>query len=179
LIVTMQKVRILGSRTRVAAVIEALQDLGVVHLCRPDLASPLAAMSLTAAHARHVAHVEAALDDVEETMARLDCASLPRVMPARTAADGLPSEVRLARRARRAAVALTGESRALEEERARLDHLTRVLAVFVELGIAASHTYLLSRSLSGARRGRWSPPAGTFGVRRRHLRTLHRASDGR
>jgi V/A-type H+-transporting ATPase subunit I len=137
-IVTMQKVRILGSRTRVAAAIETLQDLGVVHLCRPDLASPLAAMSLTAAHARHVKHVEAALDDVEETMARLDCASLPRVMPARIAAEGLPSEVRLARRARRAAVALTGESRALEEERDRLGHLTRVLAVFADMGIAAS-----------------------------------------
>jgi len=137
-IVTMQKVRILGSRARVASVVETLQDLGIVHLCRPDLAPPLAAMNLSTAHARHVTHVERALDDVEETMNRLGSAQLRPVIPARSESEGLPSEVRLARRARRAAVALTGESRALEQERDHLTHLIRVLSAFADLGIAAS-----------------------------------------
>jgi V/A-type H+-transporting ATPase subunit I len=137
-IVAMQKVRILGPRSRVGAVIEKLQDIGVLHLCHPDLAPPLAAMSLSAAQGRHVGHVESALDDVEETLGRLDGSLARTMLPARVASEGLAREVRLARRARRAAVSLTGESRALEEEREHLEHFIRVFSVFSDMGVAAS-----------------------------------------
>jgi V/A-type H+-transporting ATPase subunit I len=137
-IVSMQKVRIIGPRSRVIEVIETLQDAGVVHLCQPDLAPPLTTMNLSAAHARHVGHIEAALEDVEEALSRLEGA-LPNGSAAPLiASEGLAREVRLARRARRAVVALTGESRALEEERDHLDHFVRVLSSFLHLGVAAS-----------------------------------------
>jgi V/A-type H+-transporting ATPase subunit I len=137
-IVSMQKVRILGPRSRIAAVIDTLQDLGLVHLCRPDLGPPLTSMSLTPTQARHVRHIEAALDDVEEALNRLDGSRTRSLTPARIASEGLATEVRLARRARRATVALTGESLALEEERDHLDHFIRIFTAFFELGIAAS-----------------------------------------
>jgi V/A-type H+-transporting ATPase subunit I len=152
-IVDMQKVRILGPRSRIDAVLETLQDVGVLHLCRPLLASPMTAMTLTPAHARHKSQVETALEELEETMAQLGCASQQPAVPARSEAEGLASEVRLVRRARRAASALTGRSRALEDECDRLVHLDGVLAAFAELGISAftesTRTFFLVLSQSG------------------------------
>jgi V/A-type H+-transporting ATPase subunit I len=138
MIVSMQKVRIFGPRGRLASLIGRLQDVGVVHLCAPPLDPPLTAVNLTASQARHVTHVESALGDVEEALARLEGASSAAAAAAQNRAEGLAREVRLARRARRAAVALSGESRVLEEERDRLVHLVRVLEVFADLGLDRS-----------------------------------------
>jgi V/A-type H+-transporting ATPase subunit I len=135
-IVSMRKVRILGPRARLTSVIEALQDGAIVHLCEPSLETPITGLRLTAQHIRHVAHVEAALDDVEEAVARLACESAAGTN-AESAVEDLAREVRLARRARRAAVALTGERRRLEEERTRLKHLDRAVEAFERMGISA------------------------------------------
>lgn len=115
MIVSMQRVRILGPRTRIVPVVETLQDLGVLHLCRSELEPPLSPLSLTAQHARHVAHVQRALGDVEEALARLGCESLAGARPTVVPVENLAREVRLARRARRAAATLSGESRVLGE----------------------------------------------------------------
>jgi len=135
-IVSMRKVRILGPRARLTSVIGALQDGAIVHLCEPSLETPITGLRLTAQHIRHVAHVEAALDDVEEAVARLACESAAGTN-AELAVEDLAREVRLARRARRAAVALTGERRRLEEERTRLKHLDRAVEAFERMGIGA------------------------------------------
>ena len=137
-IVVMQKVRILGPRSRITAVIETLQDIGVVHLCQPSLMPPLTTMRLTARHARHVAHVEAALEDVEETLARLECSVAATGVRPQTATEVLSREVRMARRARRTVVTLAGQTRTLEEERDRMVHLARVLGEFSDMGLTGS-----------------------------------------
>jgi V/A-type H+-transporting ATPase subunit I len=146
MIVSMQKVRILGPRTRLTAVIEALQDIAVVHLCQPTLAPPVAELRPSARHMRHVAQVSAALDDVEEAIARLGCESA-NSFDAETPVEGIAREVRLARRARRAAVALSGEERSLEEERTRLGPLRQAVEIFARMGISdagrATRTFFL------------------------------------
>jgi V/A-type H+-transporting ATPase subunit I len=154
-IVSMQKVRIFGPRDRLASVIGLLQDVGVVHLCAPPLDPPLAAVEPTARQARHVGHVESALGDVEEALARLEGASAAAAPPAQTRVEELAREVRLARRARRAAVALSAERRVLEEERDRLLHMVRVLEAFADLGLdrsgAATRTFFLVLSRDTSR----------------------------
>jgi vacuolar-type H+-ATPase subunit I/STV1 len=137
-IVSMQKVRILGPRSRLVPVLETLQDFGAVHLCRSALDAPLSPISLSAKHTRHVARVETALGDVEESLARLHCTSLPGPRPVATPVENLAREVRLARRARRAVTALAGESRALEDERERLVSLAGALEAFVAMGVSGS-----------------------------------------
>ena len=138
MIVTMKKLRILGLRSRLTDVIEALQDVGVVHLCSPDIVSPLTTMPLDPAHARHVRHIETSVDDVEECLSRLDRSLVQASAPLASSSRSLVREVRFARRARRAVVALAVDSQALAEERDRLEHYIRIFSVFVDLPVSAS-----------------------------------------
>jgi V/A-type H+-transporting ATPase subunit I len=136
-IVSMQKVRIVGPCSRIGSTIRILQDVGVVHLCPTDPQLPFEPVAATPRDVRHVALVERALGDVEEVLARLDSAS-PVVAPRpEVPVDSLAREVRLARRARRAVVALEGERRAHEDERERLLHLIEVMTVFSDMGVLA------------------------------------------
>lgn len=134
----MQKIRVMGSRDHLEAVIGSLQDIGVVHLCRPEFVAPMSAFLPEARHVRHVRQVEAALDDVEEAMARLGCAVSPAARQAETREESLAREVRLARRARRAAERLTGEARALDEQRESLTRLISGLEAFAGMHLAGS-----------------------------------------
>lgn len=129
----MEKVRIIGPRSRLAATVETLQDVGTLHVCRPAVAAPLAVGSKTPRQLRHERAVETALEDIEEAMSRLDPAPQRAVSRAATQVESLPREVRLARRARRAALGLVGALRALEEERANLARLLDELEAFVAL----------------------------------------------
>jgi V/A-type H+-transporting ATPase subunit I len=151
-IVSMQKVRILGPRSRIRSVIRTLQDVGVVHLCPLVPQPPLAAVAPTARQLRHVARVQRALGDVEEALSRLD-SSRPALAPvAEIPVESLAREVRLARRARRAAVALDGERRAVADERERLLPLIDVMQAFCDMGVvgrAATRTFLLVFSRAG------------------------------
>jgi V/A-type H+-transporting ATPase subunit I len=149
-IVAMRKIQILGPRAQLVVAIQALQDVGSVHLCRPDLQPPVAALSLSARQLRHVARVEAALDDVEEALASLTGDAVEFPLQAETRVESLAREVRLARRARRAARALEAERRAFADEREQLAHLARVVSVFADMKLSghgtATRTFFLVMS---------------------------------
>ena len=156
MIVSMRKVRILGPRARLASVIRTLQDGAVVHLSQPTHEPPMTVLQPSARQIRHVAQVEAALDDIEEAVTRLGCESGDGI-PLERPVEGLAREVRLARRARRIAVALTGEERKLEEERNRLEPLHRAGEVFASMGIPSTspttRTFFLILSEGGSEGG--------------------------
>jgi V/A-type H+-transporting ATPase subunit I len=118
-----------------------LQDIGVVHLCQPAPEPPMAALRPSARWSRHVARVERALGEAEEAMARLEPAASasPECPELRT--DGVVSEVRFVRRAHRAAVALTGEQKAIEGEREQTVHLVRVLDAFAGMDLAVAREF--------------------------------------
>lgn len=134
----MQRVRIIGPRSRLDATVETLQDVGVLHVCRPELAPPLHGASPTPRQLRHVQTVRTGLDDIEETMSRLGLGD--DRAPARPAnhVESIPREVRLARRARRAALHLVGELRALEAQRDDLERLVGLLEAFAGLESAGA-----------------------------------------
>jgi V/A-type H+-transporting ATPase subunit I len=140
MIVSMQKLRIMGPRNRLHEVLAQLQDLGVVHLCRPRLVAPLVASRVDPKQERRVAYVQTAIDDVEEALSRLGDPSEPDGMKDREGGGELPRCVRLARRARRATAALVTRLEVLEEEGERLAHLRRVLGAFEELAIPGVET---------------------------------------
>jgi V/A-type H+-transporting ATPase subunit I len=132
-IVTMEKMRIIGPRSRLDATVQVLQDAGTLHVCAPALAPPIALVGATPLQLRHDRVVERALEDIEEALSRLGLAPERVGSPAEIAVESLPREVRLARRARRAALRLTGALQAVEEERATLARLLDQLEAFAEL----------------------------------------------
>lgn len=140
MIVSMQKLRIMGPLNRLHEVLAQLQDLGVVHLCRPRLVAPLVASRVDPKQERRVAYVQTAIDDVEEALSRLGDLSESDGMKDRQGGGDLPRCVRLARRARRATAALVTRLEVLEEEGERLAHLRRVLGAFEELAIPGVET---------------------------------------
>jgi V/A-type H+-transporting ATPase subunit I len=133
-IVSMEKVRILGPRDRLPSVMATLQDYGVVHLSTPAQEPPFVSLHLSARQVRHVAQVEAALDDIEEAVSRLAFDS-PANTIVQTPVEGLAREVWLARRARRTVVALSAEQRALEDEHDRLGRVRSVVQALVRMGV--------------------------------------------
>lgn len=138
MIVTMEKVRIIGPRTRLDATVQILQDVGTVHVTRPAISPPLAAVNASPRHVRHEHAIRTAIDDIEETMARLGLSTDRLDARPGLRIERIAHEVRLARRTRRAALRLVGEVRAMEQERAGLTHLAQVLDVFAALESQAS-----------------------------------------
>jgi len=132
-IVTMQKARIIGSRAQLAATVRVLQDIGTLHPIQPDFAPPLTAPQQSERDLRHERTLRAALEDVEEAMSRLELSVDRRDARPSIRVEPISREVRLARRARRAALRLAGEVRAIEEERSSLARLLRLVEVFADL----------------------------------------------
>jgi V/A-type H+-transporting ATPase subunit I len=137
-IVTMERVRIIGPRTRADETIRVLQDLGTLHVCDPEPTLPLRSLAATPQQQRHERVVKRALEDIEESLSLLGLSGDSFGAPAATATEPLRREVRLARRARRAAAKLIGEQRVLEDERAELEKLLELLRSFEELRPLAS-----------------------------------------
>lgn len=129
----MQKLRIIGPRERLDAALQVLQDLGTLHVSRPALSPPLGQASATERQLRHERVIRGALEDIDETLSRLGVAARRHDVRPATPVERISQEVRLARRARRAALGLIGELRAVETERDTLAHLTELLEVFAEL----------------------------------------------
>lgn len=138
MIVSMQKVRLIGPRSRLDATVEALQDLGTLHVSRPSLTPPLSVPSATPRQQRHERAVRAALEDVEESLSRLGLGGERSGPRAVTRSEPLPREVWLARRARRATLRLVGAERAVQEERQELARLLDRLEAFVGLEARAA-----------------------------------------
>ncbi len=144
MIVTMERVRIIGPRSKLDTTVRALQDIGTLHPIRPDLVPPLVAPRESARDQRHDRTLRTALEDIEEAMSRLGLAVDRRDGRPSIRVEPIAREVRLARRARRATLRLAGEVRAIEEERSSLAHLLQLIEVFADLEsrIAAPGRYV-------------------------------------
>lgn len=142
----MQKLRILGPRARLGEVVRVLQDLGLVHLCEIDR-TRCAPVLHTPRERRRVRALRRALEDVQESLARLpepgDADAAPAAAPSTDAARS----ARLARRARRAIEHLSARRSALDEERASLVRFQQFYAAFEALpdtgGLRSARTYHL------------------------------------
>jgi V/A-type H+-transporting ATPase subunit I len=124
----MAKVRILGPRERLTDVVEALQDLNLLHLAPPAEVGPLGRVQLSPREERERRQLQRALADVEMVLEEL------RPAPARgehraTAAD-LARWARLAGQARRDVERLSARAIALAEERALILKYQQFFAAF-------------------------------------------------
>ncbi|HEY6808652.1 MAG TPA: V-type ATPase 116kDa subunit family protein [Gemmatimonadales bacterium] len=133
MIIEMTKVRLLGPRVRLAEVLRALQDLGILHLSAPETSAPLTAVELSPREARDRRHLRAALDDVERALRDLALppGAAPHIPPP-TPAD-LARWVRLGWMVRRAVERLTLRDVALVEERALILKYQQFFTAFREL----------------------------------------------
>lgn len=119
MIIAMSRVRILGPRARLNAVLRALQDIGVLHLAEPSSVAPLEPMTLSDAERREQRQLERALDHVEHAIAAL---ALPPGVPPRSAGAFTRAEfarwARLGWKVRRQCERLAARRAALDDERA-------------------------------------------------------------
>jgi V/A-type H+/Na+-transporting ATPase subunit I len=131
-IIEMSKVRIFGPRNRLADVLRALQDIGVLHLAAPAPAPSLAPLELSSREEREHRHLRDALEDVNHALAELELTagqvSITRAEPG--AAGDIARWVRLAWRVRRAAERLRTEDARLEEERALIFKYQQFFSAF-------------------------------------------------
>ncbi len=127
----MSRVRVLGPREALSRTLEALQDLGLVHLSAPASRGALATAALEPRQLRLERQLKRILDDVRSATALLGADEV------RTSASHPPGPwgrtARLARQVRREAERLQTRGRALEEERALLAKYQDVMAVFGKL----------------------------------------------
>ena len=115
MIVRMLRVRIVGPRARLDETLAAIQDLGVLHVDRPDVPDDPRPDSRWQRERRHLEHV---LQDVETALSRLQWQT---VAPADVPPVGsLATVVRRARRVRRRLDALSVSRAALDDERSML-----------------------------------------------------------
>jgi V/A-type H+-transporting ATPase subunit I len=111
----MLRVRIAGPRTRLGETLAALQDLGALHVDRPDVPDDPRPDPKWLRQRRHLEHV---LQDVETALVRLQWpASTP---PDVTPVGSLATAVRRARRVRRRTDVLSASRAALDDERSML-----------------------------------------------------------
>ncbi len=129
MIVTMSRVRLAGPSARLEAVLAFVQDLGVLHVVRPELPEALAA---PASHLRAGRHCRRLLHDVEGA---LDLLGVTRRAPAGPLPEppSPPVAARMARRVRRQAAKLTRAKTALDDERVMLLRYREFFSAFESL----------------------------------------------
>jgi V/A-type H+/Na+-transporting ATPase subunit I len=127
----MSRARVLGPREALPSTLEALQDLGFVHLATPASGRALEPIRLGPRQLRLERQLKRILDDAETATSLLASPeSTPSVSP-----EPIPWArwARLARQVRREAEQLQAQVRALEEERALLAKYQDVMAAFGKL----------------------------------------------
>jgi V/A-type H+-transporting ATPase subunit I len=127
----MSRVRVLGPREVLPQTLEALQDLGLVHLAAPASRGALVTAALAPRQLRLERQLQRILDDVKSATALLGAEEPPASAPHPPRPWGRAA--RLARQVRREAERLQTRSRAMEEERALLAKYQDVMAVFGKL----------------------------------------------
>jgi V/A-type H+-transporting ATPase subunit I len=131
----MSKVRVLGPRERLTAVLTMLQDLNLLHLSAPPAHGPLAPLGLTAAQGRERAHLERALGNVDWVLGQLGISRMPAGAP-KARRPELPEFARWARlagRLRRHVERLRAREASLEEERALILKYEHFFSAFRQL----------------------------------------------
>ncbi len=118
MIIAMSKLRIMGPRYRLSAVLEALQDLGTLHLAAPDPGAPLPRLSLTPAQARERDHLVRALESTRRSLDALAPVEARKPLATRPTLRDFARWARLAGRLERQVHRLADRSSGLEEERA-------------------------------------------------------------
>lgn len=129
MILAMARVRILGPRERLPAVLEALQDLGVMHLAAPHENPLLEPVARSSREERWRHHLTGALEDAATAIRLLGAAEAGPLAPAAM----LPPLVRQLRRIRRQAERLVARIQGLEEEQALLARYDAVFHAFEPL----------------------------------------------
>ncbi|HTY05985.1 MAG TPA: V-type ATPase 116kDa subunit family protein [Gemmatimonadales bacterium] len=115
MIIAMAKVRVMGPRDRLAAVLSAIQDLGVLHLASPA-AGDVRPAARDTRQERERRQIRRILDDLDWDLAQLAPAGGNRA-----SAEGAPACVRwarTARRVRRTLERIRAQTAAIEEEKA-------------------------------------------------------------
>lgn len=115
MILDMSRIRMLGPKDQLQAVLGRVQDLGLVHLVEPAETESLSLLGLSAEQRRHVQGVQRIAKDVDIALQLLgEKLSTPKSVDDLS----LPDAALLAGRARRELEALAGRDQRLEEERA-------------------------------------------------------------
>lgn len=116
MIIKMSRIRILGPRAELQPLLEAVQDLGLVHFVSSRATEQLGELSLTPEQERQVQSVKRIRDDLGVALQLLH-GSASRPQQASTKLD-LPAAARISRRTRRELESIEERRRALLEERA-------------------------------------------------------------
>ncbi|MFO0597985.1 MAG: V-type ATPase 116kDa subunit family protein [Myxococcaceae bacterium] len=118
MIVQMTRVRLAGPGNRLEAVLAFVQNLGLLHVVRPELPGASGAgLVVPGAQTRAARHCRRLLDDVEGALTLLGL-GVPRLAP--RAPRSVAEAARFARRTRRAAARLERHRAALDDERVML-----------------------------------------------------------
>jgi V/A-type H+-transporting ATPase subunit I len=118
MIIPMEKIRLLGPRTRLGDLMAALQDAGVLHLADATRDSPLKEMALTPRQERMRRQLQRALEDIDAALGALHAAGKKAERAAAGDAEDFARAARRARRARHLAESISIRTAALAEERA-------------------------------------------------------------
>lgn len=133
MILTMEKIRVLGPVDRLDAILDTLQDLGLLHLAEPHPSAPFHA-STDDDRRRRARFFERALADVEHVLSHLPPTGASAATgDAETGDRALARSIRLARRSRRSLERLAEEESRLVEERAELGRFERFFETFESL----------------------------------------------
>ncbi|HET9986727.1 MAG TPA: V-type ATPase 116kDa subunit family protein [Longimicrobiales bacterium] len=132
MILRMAKVRILGPRERLPAVLRTVQDVGLVHLAGRPATPAVRELPLSPREERLARQLRRVLLDVEGGLRILPHADGlgPSLSPAPCSSADLVRWARLARRTRVEAEALARRATELDEERAFLQRYSRFFAEF-------------------------------------------------
>ena len=135
MIVPMVKLRILGPRARLPAVIETLQDTGLLHFAPPADESAVRRAPLSPAETRRQRQLGCVLQDVDAALEGIGC-TVQKGMPTDSSVRNLAVQACLAHRVRREAQGLTERLARLEEERALIERYRPFFAAFRALEAA-------------------------------------------
>lgn len=130
MILAMSRVRILGPRPKLAEVLGALQDLGLIHLAPPPETSVLTPVLTSPREERLRLRLGRLLEDAAVAGRLLE---VPPATPAAKTPLPLPRTVRLIVRARREGERLVARIESLEEEQALLARYEAVFQAFEPL----------------------------------------------
>ncbi|MGB5696562.1 MAG: V-type ATPase 116kDa subunit family protein [Polyangiales bacterium] len=131
MILDMSRVRILGPREQLEAVLNSIQDLGLVQLIESGETESLKPLGLTREQQRHVRSIRKIVKDVDAALELLgEIPSLPRTEQELT----LARAALIAGKSRRRLEALTEQRQILEEERALILKFRPFFSAFRKIG---------------------------------------------
>jgi V/A-type H+-transporting ATPase subunit I len=131
LILNMSRIRMLGPKEQLQAVLGRVQDLGLVQLVEPAETESMSLLGLTPEQERHVRGIRKVVKDVDAAIELLG----ETPSPAKAAHDlDLPHAALVAGRCRREVEALAEQRQGLEEERALILKFRPFFGAFRKIG---------------------------------------------